>query len=79
VKKPVTQADLIEAIADVVGRIQSDPGVTVHEYVAAQGISRSMARDRLERGAREGKLIRGLAHRPRSNGQLYPQSVYRPV
>ncbi len=77
--KTLTRDELLAAIDEAIGPAPADPGVTILEFATARGLSQEAARCTLERGVRLGKLVRGSALRPRTNGRVSVQNVYRPV
>jgi hypothetical protein len=78
VKAP-TQDEMMEAIRASLGPVPNDPGVSVAEWAKANGMSVPSARGYLERGVVSGKLIRGHARRPFSDGRISTVPVYRPA
>ena len=73
----MSQDDILEAIRAAVGAVPHDPGLTVGEYAAREGVTKDSARNVLEKGVREGKLHKGRCYRRRENGSSYPVPVYR--
>ena len=75
----MTQSDILDAIRAAVGPQQNDPGVAVQEFAEAEGLTIEAARGVLERGVRDGRLVKGRARRRIMDGRVCPVPVYRAV
>jgi hypothetical protein len=82
VKKPIpapTQEDILTAIRGAIGPVRNDPGMTAYEYGEAERLTVDAARGTLERAVRAGRLVKGKAYRPVTDGRSVVQTVYRPA
>ena len=58
---------------------KNDEGLSMVEWAAALGVSPEVARKRLNRAKKEGKLLAGKRKTPALDGKNYDQPIYRVV
>lgn len=73
----MTRDDVLAAIDAAIGTPPNDPGETAADYAVRHNLTTDSARNRLEKGVREGKLLKGHRYVARSGGSMYPLPVYR--